>query len=163
LLTLSTSIVAPISNYLQSAQKIYAIDISINKIVDIDRDDVNQFSATYEVKPFESIQFYDYARSNNCMSVQYIDTIQREQMYGSSINRHQISIISTSNDYSESINNRDYALNIIEYGLNNDELLFNGYSWAGSYAILSRTGQKLIDKYGVYICRANILLTLGKM
>jgi len=141
----------------------YAIDLSLNKIVDIDRYDVNQFVATYEVKPFESIQFYDYARSNNCMSVQYVDTIHQEHSQGSAINRHQISIISTSNDYSESINNRDYALNVIEHGLLKNELLFGGYSWAGSYSVITRTGQKLIDKHGVYICRANILLSLGTL
>jgi hypothetical protein len=163
LITLSTAIVAPISNYLQLAQNGYAIDLNCNKIVEIDRYSDSQFIPNYEIRPFESIQFYEQAKNSNCLSVQYIDTLERETSYGSAINRHQISIISSSNNYSDSINNRDYALNIIEYGLINNELLFSGYSWAGSYSVLSRTGQRLIDKYGVYVCRSNILITLGKL
>lgn len=163
MITLSTNIVAPIGSYLKSAQNIYSIDVNTGRIVDRDWEDVNQFSVKYDVIPSASIQFFDRAKNSNAISIEYVDTLTREHNRGSAINKHQISLLSASSDYSESVNNRDYALNIIEYGLERNELDFVGYSWAGSFSVLTRTAQKLLDTYGVYVCRCNFIITLGKI
>jgi hypothetical protein len=165
MLTISTFITAPIALYLQSASTSLGIDLQDGRLIPVDdwSDKNHLYQCKYKVVATDLSQLTEASPTYSVLSIQYMDTIQREHSRGSSILGHQLSIGVTSREYTDAVNIRDFAISAIEHGLESGDLSFPLYSWAGSYSVLTKTMPRLIEQNRMYLSRSTILLKLSKI
>jgi hypothetical protein len=148
--------------YTDPATTFLAIDLNRNCLVESSRDYIpDHFRAvSYRIADIRSISNADDVASNPQIHVAYSGEISPVKEGGSWTHYHRVRIVSAANSENLATFNRDFALEVIKYCLNNKQLGFAGYSWTGGLQTLGKTSVNYDVKTNIYSCSGTLLINL---